>query len=33
MNPYLMWGLIIGGVAITGFAVYWFGFRKKASSK
>jgi hypothetical protein len=33
MNPYLMWGLIIGGVAVTGFAVYWFGFRKKASSK
>ena len=33
MNPYLMWGLIIGGVAITGFAVYWFGFRKKARSK
>ena len=33
MNPYLKWGLIIGGVALTGFAVYWFGFRKKASSK
>lgn len=29
MNPYLKWGLIIGGVALTGFAVYWFGFRKK----
>ena len=33
MNPYLKWGLIIGGVAITGFAVYWFGFRKKGTAK
>jgi len=33
MNPYLKWGLIIGGVALTGFAVYWFGFRKKGAKK
>ena len=33
MNPYLKWGLIIGGVALTGFAVYWFAIRKSPSGK
>jgi len=30
MNKYLKWSLIIGGVALVGFGVYYFGFRKKA---
>jgi hypothetical protein len=33
MSKGLKIGLIIGGVAIVGFAVYWFGFRKKPATK
>ena len=29
MNKTLKIGLIVGGVAIVGFAVYWFAIRKK----
>lgn len=31
MKPALKWGLIIGGVAVVGLAVYYFGFRKKSA--
>jgi len=31
MNPALKWGLIIGGVAVVGVAVWYFGFRKKSA--
>ena len=31
MNPALKWGLIIGGVAVVGVAVWYFGFRKKGA--
>lgn len=31
MNPALKWGLIIGGVAVVGVAVWYFGFRKKTA--
>lgn len=29
MSKALKYGLIIGGVAVVGFAVYWFAIRKK----
>lgn len=31
MNKYLKWGLIVGGVALVGFSVYYFGVKKKAN--
>jgi len=32
MNPALKWGLIIGGVAVVGVAVWYFGFRNKSKN-
>jgi hypothetical protein len=32
MNPALKWGLIVGGVAVVGVAVWYFGFRTKKSA-
>lgn len=32
MNPALKWGLIIGGVAVVGVAVWYFGFRNKSKT-
>jgi hypothetical protein len=30
LKPWQKWSLIIGGVALVGYGVYYFGFRKKA---